>query len=125
MAATTDLAGRAEELRHDAEARLTELADGASMCTIARSGNAFPGGKYHEGRAYVAAEVQRALRRGLSEDEALGAAERRWLSVSPPRWRTSEDWAAYGEGGDDALVDLRTPHPPSPGGSSQGGGGRA
>lgn len=113
MPQAADLAGRAAALRADAESRLTELADGASMCTIARSGTAFPGGKYHEGRAYAAAEVQRGLRRGLSEDEALSAARSRWLAVSPPRRRTSEDWSAYGEGGDDALAELGAPHDPA------------
>jgi hypothetical protein len=107
--AHADLAARAADLRHQAEAGLTELADGASMCTIARSGRAFPGAKYHEGRAYLAAEVQRGLGRGADEEEALAAAERRWLAVAPPRRRASEDWAAYGEGGDDALAELRGP----------------
>ncbi len=100
-----DLVARAEAVRGDAEDRLTLLAGGASMCTISRSGAAFPGGKYHEGRAFVAAEVQRALRRGLTEEEALLAAERRWSTVVPPR-RPGEDWTAYGAGGDDALADL-------------------
>ncbi len=101
------LLDRADAVRRDAEERLTLLAGGASMCTIARSGAAFPGGKYHEGRAFVAAEVQRALRRGFSEAEALRAAERRW-SVVVPR-RRGGDWAAYAEGGDDALADLSPP----------------
>ncbi len=103
---TADLAACAAALREDAEARLTELAGGASMCTIARSGQAFSGGKYHEGRAHVAAEVQRGLLRGLDEGRALDAARSRWLVVAPVSRRSHEEWAAYGEGGDDALAEL-------------------
>ncbi len=100
------LTEHAAVLRAEAEARLTELAGGSSMCAIARSGTAFPGGKYHEGRAYVAAEVQRALARGLDDHRALEAARSRWLIVAPRARRADEEWAAYGEGGDDALADL-------------------
>jgi len=101
-----DLAARAVRLREEAERQLTVLADGASLCSIARSGRAFPGGKYHEGRAFVAAEVGRALRRGMAETQALQAAAARWLVVAPPSRRAVEEWAAYGEGGDDVLADL-------------------
>ncbi|HEY0949205.1 hypothetical protein [Nocardioides sp.] len=109
MTAHTGLAERAAALRADAEAQLTALAGGASLCSIARSGSAFPGGKYQEGRAYAAATVLRELRRGLEESEALDAAHGRWLAVAPEQLRAAADWRAYGEGGDDALAELGEP----------------
>ena len=101
-----DLAQRAQAVRAGAVAALTELADGASLCTIARSGTAFPGGKYHEGRAFVAGEVLRALRVGRSGPDALTAARQRWELVAPPGRTADAEWAAYREGGLDALAEL-------------------
>lgn len=109
MIPTAGLAERAAALRADAEAQLTALAGGSSLCSIARSGAAFPGGKYQEGRAYAAATVLRELRSGLEGAEALDAARRRWLAVAPERLRGAPDWRAYGEGGDDALSELGEP----------------
>ncbi|CAI9407045.1 hypothetical protein [Nocardioides sp. T2.26MG-1] len=109
MTADPGLAERAAALRADAEAQLTALAGGASLCSIARSGAAFPGGKYQEGRASAAATLLRELRRGLEEAEALDAARSRWLAVAPERLRAAPDWRAYGEGGDDALAELAGP----------------
>jgi hypothetical protein len=85
---------------------LDELASGSSLCAIAKSGNAFPGGKYHEGRAFVAGEVSRTLRRGLDPDAALTAARQRWELTAPVARTGGMEWAAYREGGDDALADL-------------------
>ncbi|WP_099021883.1 hypothetical protein [Mycolicibacterium palauense] len=102
----SSLTERAAAIREAAAATLQELAAGASMCTIAKSGNAFPGGKYHEGRAFVAGEVTRALRRGLRPEEAIEAARRRWDVVAPAARGGGTDWSAYREGGDDALADL-------------------
>ncbi|MBX7431874.1 hypothetical protein JDV09_07085 [Mycobacterium sp. Y57] len=104
----SSLAERAAAIRDDAVATLDELASGSSLCTIAKSGNAFPGGKYHEGRAFVAGEVSRGLRRGLDSDAALTAARRRWEVAAPMARRGGHEWAAYREGGDDALADLGT-----------------
>lgn len=101
-----DLTTRADALRADAERQLAALAGGASLCSIARSGAAFPGGKYHEGRAYVAGVVGRELRQGRSPDEAIEAARARWATAAPVSRRGSASWQAYGEGGDDALAEL-------------------
>lgn len=103
---TASLADRAAAIRDASLAALDELAAGASLCTIARSGNSFPGGKYHEGRAFVAAAVSRALRAGLDPEAALAAARRRWDIAAPAARSADVQWAAYREGGDDALADL-------------------
>jgi hypothetical protein len=100
------LTERAVAIRDAAIATLDELASGSSLCTIAKSGNAFPGGKYHEGRAFVASEVSRALRQGLDPDAALTAARQRWERAAPLARNGGSEWAAYREGGDDALADL-------------------
>ncbi len=101
-----DLATRAEAVRADAEQQLDALAGGASLCSIARSGAAFPGGKYQEGRAYVAGLVGRELRQGRAPREAVEAARARWATAAPVSRRGSTSWHAYGEGGDDTLAEL-------------------
>ena len=97
---------RAAAMRAAAEQQLDALAGGASLCSIARSGAAFPGGKYQEGRAYVAGVVARELRQGRTPAEALAAAGARWAAAAPESRRGSPSWQAYGEGGDDALAEL-------------------
>ncbi|MCB0906449.1 MAG: hypothetical protein KDB63_04945 [Nocardioidaceae bacterium] len=93
-------------MRAAAEQQLDALAGGASLCSIARSGAAFPGGKYQEGRAYVAGVVARELRQGRSPHEAIDAARARWATAAPESRRGATSWQAYGEGGDDALAEL-------------------
>lgn len=106
MTEVPSLAERAMDLRASADAQLDALAGGASLCSIARSGAAFPGAKYQEGRAFVAATVVRELTRGRTEADALAAARARWAAAAPRSRRGSPDWQAYGEGGDDALAEL-------------------
>ncbi len=103
---TSDLAPRAAKIRAEAEEALTGLTPDASLCAISRAGRSFPAGKYHEGRAYAAAEVLRGLRRGLGEQAAVEAAWDRWGIVAPLSRRGAPDWAAYGAGGDDVLAEL-------------------
>lgn len=104
--APADVAQRAQAVRSSAVTALTELANGASLCTIARSGTPFPGGKYHEGRAFVAGEVLRGIGAGRSGHDALAAARLRWELVAPPGRTGDAEWAAYREGGLDALAEL-------------------
>jgi len=81
------------------------LAAGAARPSNTGSGSAFHAGRYHEGRAFVAAQVLRALHRGLSDADAVAAAGQRWQRMTG-RSRSGEEWAAYRSGGDDALRDL-------------------
>lgn len=76
------------------------------MCSIARSGASFQGGKYQEGRAYVAALIVRGLGAGRTEEEVSRTTRERWAASAPMSRRGSPDWRAYGEGGDDALAEL-------------------
>lgn len=106
MSRDDSLAQKAAAVRDSAEQELEALAGGASLCSIARSGASFPGGKYQEGRAHAAALVLRELARGRTEEEVSAATRERWAATAPASRRGSPDWRAYGEGGDDALADL-------------------
>jgi hypothetical protein len=103
-----DLPAAARRVRDDAVDALSQLAGGASLCTISRSGAAFPGGKYHEGRMAAATAVLRALRDDPDPRTAIETATRQWRALSPPQRRGTADWEAYGAGGDDALAELLT-----------------
>jgi hypothetical protein len=103
-----DLAAAAGRVRDDAVTTLSDLAGGAGLCAISRSGTPFPAGKYHEGRMAVAAIVLRALRDTTDPGAALRTATERWAALSPPERRSAADWEAYGAGGDDVLAELDT-----------------
>jgi hypothetical protein len=99
-----DLLARAVEVRTDAMAHLTALAGNASMCAIGRSGRSFPAAKYHEGRHAAAAQLARALRR--SDGDAWSGVHREWHQMQAGMASRSPDWAAYAEGGLDALGQI-------------------
>jgi hypothetical protein len=88
---------------------LNELAGGAALCTIARSGASFPAGKYQEGAVAAMGQVRRVLRgpdaSGLAPLEAVATAQQVWEQTVGPMVRDA-DWTAYLEGGRDALAGL-------------------
>ena len=101
-----ELDALARRLREEAVGVLSELSEGSSLCSVARSGRSFPAGKYHEGRAAAATAVIRACGSEPDADTALARAADAWALASPAARRSVPDWQAYGEGGDDVLAEL-------------------
>ena len=98
-----DLDAVARRLRDEAVRVLSELSEGSSLCSIARSGRSFPAGKYHEGRMAAATTVIRACGSEPDADAALARATDAWALASPAARRVDPGCQAYGEGGDDVL----------------------
>jgi hypothetical protein len=99
---------RAGEVRRDALAHLQALAGDAGLCSISRSGQAFPSAKYHEGRLAAAAQVRR-----LSAGVTLDALRAEWTAVRNAAASRGSDWQAYAYGGLDALDEIEAPTDPA------------
>ena len=91
-----------------AAAAMASATEGASLCSVSRTGERIPGVKYPEGRW----AAMRALRRALRSPQADAAAviadlQEEWGSDLDSR-RTSgqENWIAYRLGGVDALAEV-------------------
>jgi len=91
--------------KEQALARLTELADGRSMCVIGRSGQSFPAAKYHEGAVAALSDLRRALASGGDPSTILATVRERWTERSRAS-TLSEDWAAYHAGARDTLAGI-------------------
>jgi hypothetical protein len=100
---------RVGEVRRDALAHLQALAGDASMCSISRSGQAFPSAKYHEGRLAAAAQVRR-----LPAGVTLDALRAEWTAMCGTAVSRGSDWQAYAHGGLDALDEIEAPADPDP-----------
>lgn len=91
-----------------AAAAMASATEGASLCSVSRSGERIPGVKYPEGRWAAMRALRRALR-GPDVDAraAIAALQEEWGSDLAARRAAGQDnWAAYRLGGVDALTEV-------------------
>jgi hypothetical protein len=88
-----------------AQAALAGAAGDVSLCALSRAGTPHPAAKFHEGAVSVLAGVRRALVQRPETDPAEAIAEARtsWREQNATLAKRSRDWAAYYEGGVEAL----------------------
>lgn len=99
------VAAHVRRLERAALDRLTAAAGPASLCALSRDGTPRPAAKYHEGAAVALAQACRALDEAAPEDDAATT-----LRAVRDRGRAPAGagaaWAAYLDGGRDALDSL-------------------
>ena len=89
--------------RRRAEERLAQVAGDVTLCVIGRSGESFPGIKYHEGAAAAVMDVARRATR-MAIEQALVEALAAWrTALDGAHRRLGPDWIAYRQGGVDEL----------------------
>jgi hypothetical protein len=88
-----------------AQAALADAAGDVSLCALSRAGTPHPAAKFHEGAVSVLAGVRRALIQSpeTRPAEAVAGARRSWHEQNATLAKQSRDWAAYYEGGIEAL----------------------
>ena len=93
-----------------AAATMQAAADGASLCSISRSGAEVPGVKYPEGRWAAMRELSRGLRSATGELPAVAVVEAQrgqWRSeLAAAEAAGKQNWAHYWLGGADALDEV-------------------
>lgn len=87
-----------------AAATMAAATDGASLCSISRTGARVPGVKYPEGRWAALRALRRAARGTAEVPAAIAALRQEWVQdLSLRQERAEENWIAYRLGGVDAL----------------------
>ena len=97
-----------------AAAAMTSATEGASLCSVSRTGERIPGVKYPEGRWAAMRALRRALRQAGTDADAAVAAEvaiaalrAEWGGDLEARRAAGQDnWIAYRLGGVDALAEV-------------------
>lgn len=91
-----------------AAAAMTSATDGASLCSVSRTGQRIPGVKYPEGRWAAMRALRRALQRDdRGEVETVAALRAEWAEdLAARRASGQENWIAYRLGGVDALDEV-------------------
>ena len=81
--------------------------DGASLCSVSRTGEQIPGVKYLEGRWAALRELHRALRRGADPAQVVAAIRNDWqFDLDQRRNAGQRNWEVYRLGGVDALDEI-------------------
>lgn len=102
-----DLLAAADERAEMAAAAMASATEGASLCSVSRSGEQIPGVKYPEGRWAAMRALRRSLRAGVAPDAALAALRSEWAEDLTARGSPGEEnWRAYRLGGLDALDEV-------------------
>ncbi len=92
----------------DAAEEMARLAGGTAVCTFTKAGTAVPGIKYAEGRWASLRELERAVAKGTTHEEATTKGAKSWqdqLTAMQERG-ANKDWTAYYHGGVDALNEF-------------------
>ena len=91
-----------------AAAAMTSATEGASLCSVSRTGERIPGVKYPEGRWAAMRALRRALRRpGADAAAEIAALQAQWATDLAARRAAGQDnWIAYRLGGVDALAEV-------------------
>ncbi len=97
-----------DELADTAAAAMASATEGASLCSVSRTGERIPGVKYPEGRWAALRALRRVLRREDADQAAAIAGLRaEWAEELAARRAAGQDnWIAYRLGGVDALDDV-------------------
>jgi hypothetical protein len=108
VTAAPELLAAIDERADAAAAAMASATDGASLCSVSRSGERIPGVKYPEGRWAAMRALRRALRRADAEaGAAIAALRAEWADDLAARRSTGQDnWIAYRLGGVDALDEV-------------------
>lgn len=87
---------------------MTAATEGASLCSVSRSGEQIPGVKYPEGRWAALREYSRALRRpGAELETTLVELREVWeRDLSRRQESGQQNWVHYRLGGVDALAEV-------------------
>lgn len=92
----------------EAADEMARLAGGTAVCTFTKAGTAVPGIKYAEGRWASLRELERAVAKGTTHEEATIKGAKSWqeqLTAMQERG-ANKDWTAYYHGGVDALSEF-------------------
>ncbi len=104
----SELLAAIESRADAAAAAMASATEGASLCSVSRSGERIPGVKYPEGRWASMRALRRSLRRGDADAAAAIAVLRaEWADDLATRRASGQDnWIAYRLGGVDALDEV-------------------
>lgn len=95
-------------LLEEATETMVRLSAGMAVCTFTKSGKSVPGIKYAEGRWASLRDLERAIAKGTSVEDALEAGLKNWepkLTASIEKGANA-DWTAYHHGTVDALTEF-------------------